>query len=231
MRPIVAEAAAAAGAEEPRTPRSLYDRFGSNPAVRARPARRRPGRRQPSSRGRGGRWRGAALALLAAPLPRPRWGGAGAAPPVGPPLPRAGFAASLGAREMTRRTGTTGAAAGLASASGCSPPCMGLTVSRVISSERPWAGGRDRDRPRWLCATSGRTTLYPVGPRRVPDQHPTCVGRCEAGRAGPTFLTALRPWGTPVHARPAPPRAAQRLPRRTRQAFSTAPSGAVPVVT
>src|SRR5215216_3419752 len=27
----------------------------------------------------------------------------------------------------------------------------------------------------------GRSTLYPVGPQRVPDQHPTCVGHVRPG--------------------------------------------------
>src|SRR5580765_5654294 len=42
-----------------------------------------------------------------------------------------------------------------------------------------------------VCAALGRATLYPVGPRRRPDHHPTCVGQCEAGRAGPIFGTAF----------------------------------------
>jgi hypothetical protein len=37
------------------------------------------------------------------------------------------------------------------------------------------------------CAALGRTTLYPVGPRRVPDQHPTCVGDARPGGRDPSF--------------------------------------------
>src|SRR3954470_6958876 len=82
-----------------------------------------------------------------------------------------------------------------------------------------------------LWAAPGRSTLYPVGPRRSPDQHPTFVGQGEAGRAGPIFATALWPWGTPVHARPASSRAASGRRSELTQTFNTAPSGTIPTVT
>lgn len=43
-----------------------------------------------------------------------------------------------------------------------------------------------------------RTTSYPVGSREEPAPISRIRGR-EAGRMGPIFFTALKPWGGPVH--------------------------------
>ena len=112
--------------------------------------------------------------------------------------------------EWLHRYNTRGPEALTYRRTGGRPSCMRLIVSRAISVPRRglWNAVRHRDRPRRSCAAVHRTTLYPVGPRRVPDQRPTCVGECEAGRMEPIFLAALWPWGAPVHTHPASSRTA-----------------------
>src|ERR1700730_8534885 len=110
------------------------------------------------------------------------------------------------------------------------PPCMGFMMSSVISSKRPWIAEQDRYRPR--CFKCGTLPHHLVSGRPTgPDQHPTYVGKCEAGKTGPIFLTASKPGGSAVHARPVPSRISLRPPRRNRQVFSVAPSGTRPSVT
>src|SRR3954454_11127966 len=57
-------------------------------------------------------------------------------------------------------------------------------------------------------AALGRSTLYPVGPQRVPDHHPTCVGHARPGERDPSLQRHCGPGGTPVHAAPASSQAA-----------------------
>src|ERR1700730_9842829 len=129
-------------------------------------------------------------------------------------------------RQGLRGHATLGAAYGLA----LSPPCMGFMMSSVISSKRPWIAEQDRYRPR--CFKCGTLPHHLVSGRPTgPDQHPTYVGKCEAGKTGPIFLTASKPGGSAVHARPVPSRISLRPPRQNRQVFSVAPSGTRPSVT
>lgn len=79
------------------------------------------------------------------------------------------------------------------------------------------------------CAAKCLTTLYPVGPHWVPDQHPTCGGRFGAGKAGPIFLRASKPWGPSPRAVPFRRAACSRC-KKPAQAFSMAPSGTTPSV-
>src|SRR3954464_2079307 len=80
-------------------------------------------------------------------------------------------------------------------------------------------------------AALGRSTLYPVGPHRAPDQHPTCVGHARPGERDPSLRRHSGPGGTPVHARPASSRAAIGCRSEPVQIFRTAPSGTRPTVT
>src|SRR5215210_5917493 len=77
----------------------------------------------------------------------------------------------------------------------------------------------------------GRSTLYPVGPQRVPDQHPTCVGHARPGGRNLSFKRHCGPGGTPVHADPASSQAACYRCGELGQIFRTAPSGTRPTVT
>jgi hypothetical protein len=108
---------------------------------------------------------------------------------------------------------------------------MGFTVSSVISSARVRLLDRIGIGLVSFWTALGRSTLDPVGPQRVPDQSSHVRGPCEAGRAGPIFVTALWPWGTPVHAHPASPQAASGRRSEPGQIFSTAPSGTRPTIT
>jgi hypothetical protein len=72
---------------------------------------------------------------------------------------------------------------------------MGLVVSRAILPGGSVLLDEIGNGLVTSCAAGFRTTLYPVGPQRGPDQHPTFVGRCETEIAGPIFLTASMPWG------------------------------------
>src|SRR3954454_23472619 len=82
-----------------------------------------------------------------------------------------------------------------------------------------------------VWAALGRSTLYPVGPRRRPDHHPTCVGHARPGERDPSLQRHSGPGGTPVHARPASSQAAGGRRSEPGQTFSTAPSGTIPTVT
>jgi hypothetical protein len=72
---------------------------------------------------------------------------------------------------------------------------MGFTVSSVISS----GGCRLLDGIgiglAALWTALGRSTLYPVGPRRRPDHHPTCVGHARPGERDPSFRRHSGPGG------------------------------------
>src|ERR1051325_7417772 len=82
-----------------------------------------------------------------------------------------------------------------------------------------------------LWTALGRSTLYPVGPQRGPDHHPTCVGHARPGERDPSLQRHCGPGGTPVHARPASSRAADGCRSELGQIFRTAPSGTRPTVT
>ena len=66
-----------------------------------------------------------------------------------------------------------------------------------------------------LWAALGRSTVYPVGPHRVPDQHPTCVGHARPGERDPSLRRHSGPGGhrsTPLPLRREQPMAAAANP-------------------
>jgi hypothetical protein len=64
---------------------------------------------------------------------------------------------------------------------------MGFTVSSVISSARVRLLDRIGIGLVSFWTALGRSTLDPVGPQRVPDQHPTCVGHARPGERDPSL--------------------------------------------